>query len=61
MDGTTPTPDGRSVQLAVMAAPSTSVVEAVAEARRRHEPAGRWITLHVRGAERRIAAGPVAA
>jgi hypothetical protein len=35
MNGTTTRTD-RSVQLAVMAAPTTSLVEAVAEARRRH-------------------------
>jgi hypothetical protein len=35
MNGTTTRSD-RSVQLAVMASPTTSLVEAVAEARRRH-------------------------
>jgi hypothetical protein len=38
MNGTTTA--ARSVQLAVMAAPSVSVAEAVAEARRRHDPHG---------------------
>ena len=40
MNGTTTAAPRRSVQLAVMAAPSASVAEAVAEARRRHETAG---------------------
>ncbi len=44
MNGTTTQPHGRSVQLAVMAAPSASVAEAVAEARRRDEPPGTWIS-----------------
>ena len=43
MNGTTTPTTGRSVQLAVMAAPTTSVVQAVAEARRRHDASGRWI------------------
>jgi hypothetical protein len=46
MNGTTMKPHGRSVQLAVMAAPSASVAEAVAEARRRHETPGTWISSH---------------
>jgi hypothetical protein len=37
----------RSVQLAVMAAPTTTVAEAVAEARRRHETVATWITQRV--------------
>ncbi len=44
MNGTTTANPGRSVQLAVMAAPSASVAEAVAEARRRHDPSGAWIS-----------------
>lgn len=45
MNGTTTTANpGRSVQLAVMAAPSASVAEAVAEARRRHDPPGEWVS-----------------
>lgn len=39
MNGTLRRLLGRSVQLAVMATPSTSVVDAVAEARRRHDSA----------------------
>ncbi len=46
MNGTTTQPHGRSVQLAVMAAPSVSVAEAVAEARRRHETPGTWMSSH---------------
>lgn len=42
MNGTTTRDYARSVQLAVMAAPSASVAEAVAESRRRHEPSGAW-------------------
>jgi hypothetical protein len=38
---------GRSVQLAVMAAPSATLAEAVAEARRRHDTSGAWISLPV--------------
>lgn len=45
MNGTPMRRVERSVQLAVMAAPSTSVVEAAAEARRRHEPANAWIAI----------------
>ena len=37
----------RSVQIAVMAAPSASLAEAVAEARRRHDTSGAWISLPV--------------
>ena len=44
MNGTTTANPRRSVQLAVMAAPSASVAEAVAEARRRHERSGAWIS-----------------
>ena len=44
MNGTTHV-QVRSVQLAVMAAPSASVAEAVAEARRRHDTSGAWISL----------------
>jgi hypothetical protein len=46
MNGTTTQPHGRSVQLAVMGAPSASVAEAVAEARRRHETPGTWMSSH---------------
>ena len=50
MNGTTTTPvHGRSVQLAVMAAPSASVAEAVAEARRRHDTPGTWISRPAAG------------
>ena len=34
----------RSVQLAVMAAPSATLAEAVAEARRRHDTSAAWIS-----------------
>ncbi len=45
MNGTTTTPvHGRSVQLAVMAAPSASITEAVAEARRRQDTPAEWIS-----------------
>ena len=44
MNGTTTQVHGRSVQLAVMAAPSASVAEAVAEARRRYDTPGVWIS-----------------
>ena len=43
MNGTTHG-QARSVQLAVMAAPSASVAEAVAEARRRHDTSGSSMT-----------------
>jgi hypothetical protein len=46
MNGTTRV-QVRSVQLAVMAAPSASVAEAVAEARRRHDASDAWISLPV--------------
>ena len=46
MNGTTTQPHRPSVQLAVMAAPSASVAEAVAEARRRHETPGTWMSSH---------------
>jgi hypothetical protein len=46
MNGTTTQPNRRSVQLAVMAAPSASVAEAVTEARRRHETPGSWMSSH---------------
>ena len=42
MNGTMRRLLGRSVQLAVMAAPSASVAQAVAEARRRHDTSGEW-------------------
>jgi hypothetical protein len=42
MNGTTTQPQSRSVQLAVMGAPSTSVADAVAEARRRHDAPAAW-------------------
>jgi hypothetical protein len=44
MNGTTTNVHGRTVQLAVMAAPSASVAQAVAEARRRHDTSGAWIS-----------------
>ena len=44
MNGTTTPPAARSVQLAVMGAPSASIAEAVAEARRRHDPSNAWIS-----------------
>jgi hypothetical protein len=40
MTGRRTTTPGRSMQLAVMAAPSSSVADAVAEARRRHDASG---------------------
>ena len=47
MNGTTTQPLGRSVQLAVMAAPSASIADAVAEARRRHDDAGALVSRPV--------------
>ncbi|MGZ8475607.1 MAG: hypothetical protein ACXWWQ_05200 [Candidatus Limnocylindria bacterium] len=41
MDGATITSVSRSVQLAVMSTPTTTVAEAVAEARRRQAVSGR--------------------
>ena len=46
MNGT-PLVQTRSVQLAVMAAPSATLVGAVTEARRRHDTSGAWISLPV--------------
>jgi len=46
MNGTTHV-QVRSVQHALMAAPSATVAEAVAEARRRHDTRGAWISLPV--------------
>jgi len=46
MNGTTNV-QMRSVQIAVMAAPSTSLAEAVAEARRRQDTSDSWISLPV--------------
>jgi hypothetical protein len=55
MNGTMRRLLGRSVQLAVMATPSTTVVDAVAEARRRHDPAVVVIADAARGvASRRV-------
>lgn len=34
---------GRSVQLAVLATPSSSLADAIAEARRRHAAASEWL------------------
>jgi hypothetical protein len=34
----------RSVQLAVMTTPTTTVTEAAAEARRRHQAVGAWLS-----------------
>ena len=48
MNGTTNV-QVRSVQLAVMTAPSASLAEASAEARRRHDTSGAWISLPVAG------------
>ena len=48
MNGTTNV-QVRSVQLAVMAAPSATLAEAVAEARRRHDTSAAWISLPGRG------------
>ena len=55
MNGTTNV-QVRSVQLAVMAAPSATVAEAVAEARRRHDTSGAWISLPVAGSALRTQA-----
>jgi len=44
MNGTTHV-HGRSVQLAVMAAPSATLAEAVAEARRRQDTSVAWMSL----------------
>jgi hypothetical protein len=57
MNGTMRRLLGRSVQLAVMATPSTSVVDAVAEARRRHDSAVAWLA----DAARSVAPRPAAA
>lgn len=57
MNGTPMRRVARSVQLAVMAAPSTTVVEAVAEARRRHDPARAILSAF----ERRAAVAAAAA
>ena len=57
MNGTTNTSAGRSVQLAVMAAPSTSIVEAVAEARRRHDSSGGQIAPVAAPRARQLALG----
>ncbi len=46
----------RSVQLAVMSAPSASVAEAVAEARRRNDTPGAWNSRQVGGASLRAVA-----
>ena len=46
MNGTTNV-QVRSVQIAVMAAPSATLAEVVAEARRRHDTSGAWISLPV--------------
>ena len=56
MNGTIRRLLGRSVQLAVMATPSTSVADAVAEARRRHESAVAWIAEATRSVTPRPAA-----
>ena len=48
MNGTTNV-QVRSVQLAVMAAPSATLAEAVAEARRRHDTSAAWISRPVAG------------
>ena len=42
MNGRTMRQVARSVQLAVMAAPETSIVEAAVEARRRHSAVSGW-------------------
>jgi hypothetical protein len=46
----------RSVQLAVMGAPSATLAEAVAEWRRRHDTSGAWISHPVAGSTLRIQA-----
>lgn len=43
MNGRTMRQVARSVQLAVMAAPDTTILEAAVEARRRHSTASDWI------------------
>jgi hypothetical protein len=48
MNGTTNV-QVRSVQLAVVAAPSATLAEAVAEARRRHDRSDAWISVPVAG------------
>ena len=60
MNGTPMRPIARSVQLAVLAAPSTSVEEAAAEARRRHVTTGAWIATNVSPARRRLLVGAAA-
>jgi hypothetical protein len=57
MNGTTTTSTGRSVQLAVMAAPTTSLAQAVANARR-GEPAALWTALERSGRARQLAISP---
>jgi hypothetical protein len=49
MNGTTTQSHGRSVQLAVMAAPSASIADAVTEARRRNDTPGAWTGRLVAG------------
>jgi hypothetical protein len=55
MNGTTHV-QVRSVQLAVMGAPSATLVEAVAEARRRHDTSAAWISRPVAGSALRTQA-----
>ena len=55
MNGTTNV-QVRSVQLAVMAAPSATLAEAVAEARRRHDTSGALISHPVAGSALRAQA-----
>jgi hypothetical protein len=43
MNGRTMRLAPRSVQLAVMAAPGTTILEAIHEARRRHHPVSAWL------------------
>jgi len=50
----------RSVQLAVMTAPSTTVDAAAAEARRRHADAGDWIAATGSATARRVIFGAAA-
>jgi hypothetical protein len=57
MIGTMTPSTGRPVQLAVLAAPTTGVVEALAEARRRNDAASQWIiTTGAAPVSRRLAA-----
>jgi hypothetical protein len=56
MNGTTNI-QARSVQIAVMAAPSVTLAEAVAQARRRHDTSGAWTSIATTALRTQPAAG----